>query len=699
MKAQDSSFSLSPLLSPKAQEVIHRLFKDLYERHNGYIAYTKNDVDFLELEASKQVDAESAKPIPTAPRNKEAWQIHLAAKMEKQNLLKVRNVLVPLLTDPNMDLTSFKIFSLSNEREPVPIETALSYDLPENRGADRNYAGKAVSIDIQFNQEGNSLKSREEYKDILLKIWKACLDANIELGMYDVPSGERPIRVAGQYRSPFTYCSLKPSQQPHGVLLEDHFNALNYKDPLYPLEFTVSDLEKYGIPTESLATMHKNRITYLETHTDFALNGLNNDFMQLQAHTKNASTLASFYKTITQELDRALKLCNSYRSFDKEALLKELKYFYQHSARHPEKTMLNDDHIEEHSLLDRIYTHQRRLLNDLKEADTFEGQKECLSELKDSFSKSHLLTSNMIPTIKKDYHFAHRYFEFHPIATPLQRLLKTYSKTIPSMIEKKPYEMQLLFRRLVILNHQYEQLEREKAEFQHFPMSLKNYILKDVIKVKNHSNTSQQSIELIFKDKHERSQFLETNKELLEGMKIDTSFYFGRGYRVKLSIPKHRKQPWLNELLEQQLAHLSQEATAVHKKDNNQAAEPNEASPQRILKVPMEDLLRVEYFPNHPKKSAAYFFKDRISREAFLKENAELLKETDIDTSFYFGRGYRVILPVEFEAQCNASSSTNIPQRQATATITNSYGFPNRGKFSTRSKIIEREQENGMTLC
>lgn len=416
------------------------------------------------------------------------WEIRIGLQFTQQNLIKAYNVLIPLLIRPEIN-PSFKVVKLpyipkeggSQAEVELLTEAALSYEDVKNCGYDRNPIAKSICIFVDRTKD---------WQDILLKIWKALEDHQIEWGQYDVPSGDKPLMVSGTHvRSPFTYAAFKNYQQRHGILFEDDANPFNYPDPLAEVTFTPELLKEYGISLEKAEQKAPIRKAYLSKHIRNATLLLQEELDALDKKIQQPDA------PISQKIDQLLKkiqygtqLAKKTFFFDKKAtyqvckeIKEELELLLKILPAEASKSVLDPFQDPGMAELKEVVDH----FTVLTEATIFEQRHKIALNLGKAISnleatKTFLMQE--VRALKRDYQFKHPYFIRHPLQASLQKLLE--GKNIEAMIEANPYGMQLYFRRLTILNYQSEQYQKEfeKKAYREHHLDYATTLLENTLK-------------------------------------------------------------------------------------------------------------------------------------------------------------------------------------------------------------------------
>lgn len=238
------------------------------------------------------------------------WELRFSIFPDQDNLNKAAEVIAnTLLDEKNIQHEfAFKMISFNKIKDGEKLNSwrALgaegAYTTLDNI-SDRDQRGKEFCLYLRFHREmGKPEQSPQEWKKIILKMWKALHDAKIKMGYINPQIGDRELPC-----DTMTPVSYMHTQDRDWKSLTENFwkNVHEWKgafdksttltnwlyqmdweespkaDPLAGVKITWEDLEKAGISYDSIFQMQKNKILYLEEHSRDSLAHFSNRMRQL----------------------------------------------------------------------------------------------------------------------------------------------------------------------------------------------------------------------------------------------------------------------------------------------------------------------------------------------------------------------------------------------------------------------------------
>ncbi len=229
------------------------------------------------------------------------WQIRISIYPEQQNLKKAATVLAPILIDTyNLCFKCLILcpaYGLPNKEEPVFWDGTMN-------GNDRDQRGKEICIYIRyFRQKSKYELEPSQIKRLILDCWKALLDNQVDCHYISPNIDEKPIKTDLGPVAPFSYSSVKPWWNRHGILHAKEYNPYNYPDPLLGVYLKKKDLDDAGI-TINLTQIQARLFIYQHQHYIRAENQMHEDLKSLESMSQNAK---SFYQ-IVEEIEEFWRL-------------------------------------------------------------------------------------------------------------------------------------------------------------------------------------------------------------------------------------------------------------------------------------------------------------------------------------------------------------------------------------------------------
>lgn len=195
--------------------------------------------------------SEASNSAPVFDDEQRFWQFRISVFPSKKNLLKARAALENLFSTKkyaNGNHPHTKIY-LGEEywdtvTEKPPIDSCV---------ADRNQAGKEICVYMDWNSQKQTYQfSANDYKTLMLEMWKVLEDAGVELSYITPSPDEMELPSEQGIITPFFYSAYKPynlerENVRHGILNSTLANPKGFENPLNGVTFTKSDLLKYKI--------------------------------------------------------------------------------------------------------------------------------------------------------------------------------------------------------------------------------------------------------------------------------------------------------------------------------------------------------------------------------------------------------------------------------------------------------------------
>lgn len=299
------------------------------------------------------------------------WQFRMSIKPTQENLAKAVEALLTIdVLCKTENHPIFKIMSpksLPNGRLDLGghWDATLAFsEAKESRvspaSMDRDQRGKEICVYMEFDSDKNAYQfTRAHYKKIMLALWKAMQDADVDFGYVHPPQDEIAVNHdrSDLPVTPFFYSANKPytsetvqaynelcfellpGQQAeakqktatarHGIMHHSKANPQKFKDnPLTGLTITFRDLRRAGIKYPVAREVLSARIAYHAAHLEVRGDELAKEFKtlvnkEIKQFCENHSTTWSMLKLQLKLLEKKQvhALSNALRSLlsDKDA--------------------------------------------------------------------------------------------------------------------------------------------------------------------------------------------------------------------------------------------------------------------------------------------------------------------------------------------------------------------------------------------
>ncbi len=233
------------------------------------------------------------------------WEFRFALKPTQANIDKAVEAALPVLFSSNWRGVEpdFKFFLLHDPVDPTLKAAGGEGPYVSLVGdSDRDQRGKEFCVYMTQNRmNGNSQfeRSPAQFKELILKLWKAFLDHGVEIGYISPQIGERALPCDPGIVTPVSYSYTaivrnwpaitdpfwKYIQQmdlplagdvcPH-ILGFDKTEELykkraqqelgTWQDPLAGVHISEADLRRHGIPIQAPLAMQASKVKYLQEH-------------------------------------------------------------------------------------------------------------------------------------------------------------------------------------------------------------------------------------------------------------------------------------------------------------------------------------------------------------------------------------------------------------------------------------------------
>jgi len=225
------------------------------------------------------------------------WEFRIQIYPSKNNLKKAITALEPILTNSGL---SYKMLAPGKDAN----EFLGNEWYGEYTGAPFDQAGKEICVYVRAlkNHAGkdNDIKYQatpKEIKQLMIKCWKALIDAEVEHGQ-SIAQGDREIVIpfGDQYLpTPFSYTGPRPLGEMtnpiaygRGIIeceinqqtQKPYFNPCDYPDPLQDNILDFNDVKKAGITSGDIAAMAAYRKAHLEDRLQVREQEINEDDAQ-----------------------------------------------------------------------------------------------------------------------------------------------------------------------------------------------------------------------------------------------------------------------------------------------------------------------------------------------------------------------------------------------------------------------------------
>ena len=242
--------------------------------------------------------------VQTFDEETRIWQIRMSVLPSKDNINKLRKALLRIeeLHNNNRHPT-LKVFVPFDENQK-PYYWDGTQAPPEGHVAsDRSQPGKELCIYMDYNSDTKQYVFDTAYfKDLILKIWRACEDLNVKISYITPPIDELEIPCTNDIiRTPFCYSSYKHYKHQtelgneekggthHGILLAADANPKNFPDPLQGITITEADLKDYGIKGYATHLVAAKRIVFMQHHIEDSEQRLIDELTSMDMTASHAS--------------------------------------------------------------------------------------------------------------------------------------------------------------------------------------------------------------------------------------------------------------------------------------------------------------------------------------------------------------------------------------------------------------------------
>ncbi|MBY0544019.1 MAG: hypothetical protein K2Q14_00540 [Gammaproteobacteria bacterium] len=179
------------------------------------------------------------------------WELRIACHPTKANMEKVADVIGTYLPEL-YEHVNFKIYLLNNIENNDIAKPTVKWDPLFAPRMDRDQRGKEVCIYMHFDmKQGAYERAPAEWKSMLLNVWKALQDADIQGLGYTTASGDKPITTSFGLVTPFSTASNRPWLGEDGIAnpkaIIDEARELLLKNPDIEKKYVNRDKKNQGI--------------------------------------------------------------------------------------------------------------------------------------------------------------------------------------------------------------------------------------------------------------------------------------------------------------------------------------------------------------------------------------------------------------------------------------------------------------------
>ncbi len=249
-----------------------------------------------------------------------AWEFRFALKPTRENINKAVDAALPVLFSSDWQGVEpdFKFYLLNNLRNLLPKETG--YEGPYvnlDNPSDRDQRGKEFCVYMLQDSRGQFERTPAEFKELILKLWKAFRDSGVEIGYISPQIGDRALPCDPGLTTPVSYSYTAHVRRWDAItnpfweeirrvglpLTDDDFrlNDLEFnktqtlytqrateelqghRDPLAGVQISAADLSRHGIHAQAPIEMQAAKVKYLQNHYTQAVQDISRDLQAQKA--------------------------------------------------------------------------------------------------------------------------------------------------------------------------------------------------------------------------------------------------------------------------------------------------------------------------------------------------------------------------------------------------------------------------------
>ncbi len=197
---------------------------------------------------------------------------------------------------------------------------------------DSDQRGSELRIFIYNNNDGELNRSPDEILDIMMRVWKAMIDAGVEIGYVAAPVGCVAIACEEGIVCPFSWSILRSHEGEFGALLAGP-NPFNLPNPFPLIRIAGTDLQHYNITMDNVEDIAKRRQAYLAQHNQQTEKNIRGKIEEVRRY--NIGSKPDYYQRLVDYLDKGVRLkallqntvtaekCDANEAARVKALLKE----------------------------------------------------------------------------------------------------------------------------------------------------------------------------------------------------------------------------------------------------------------------------------------------------------------------------------------------------------------------------------------
>lgn len=203
-------------------------------------------------------------------KGKRRWEFRVAVEPSREKMKKVGEVLAKALEGEYEDI-NIKWLVLNNPEMPSPESinwdgTKIKFHSKDGSILACDQRGKEICVYMNWRGEEKGYeRNPEQFKKLMLIIWKALIDSGIDGVGYTSPAtADHEVKAFPGLATPFSYRGYVDQAGRYGFQAIDAW--CQQSDPLEGVLITPEDLIKSGISMNHVLDMQRYRIEYLSTH-------------------------------------------------------------------------------------------------------------------------------------------------------------------------------------------------------------------------------------------------------------------------------------------------------------------------------------------------------------------------------------------------------------------------------------------------
>lgn len=409
------------------------------------------------------------------------WELCIAIHPEQSNLNKAVNATANLFDQHKLSFRYFVLnlpgySTLASLGQDV-INTSI-YD-----GSDKdNVRGQEITVALRQIADSDSAPyelTATQIKILMLTVWKQLQDAGVEIG-YMVPWGYQAIDCEEGLITPFAVAAFKEDLDRHGELHQAAYNPANYPNPFADIKITKADLAAYGIKLTSIAAIHQARVTYLDQHFADSKRQLATDFQKITQSSRivepdEFENYVRELKTILPTLRKTL-LDTQQVELDSQTITQQLIDVNKILAQLKNITPRNPD-----ANLSSMLTSELKTLIEFKtliEYHITEPDNTVRFCYVNSLTTFITKLEDLQTTEVREQEIQATIADWQAQAEYCSANNMVFPQSIEAAVKANPAAMQLLYRRMIHLQHEEQQLAQEQQRVVWQPNVNNNFIIE-----------------------------------------------------------------------------------------------------------------------------------------------------------------------------------------------------------------------------